>query len=248
MTIYIAVCDDNIADRKQTERLLEREKDARLKENGDVLYIDSFGSSDALLKTPVKYDMFILDLTSSVIHGMDLAKSLRSKGLITPITLLSSKIDYKSFSNAPDEITILNKPISQGNISHIVDIAENWAANKPRLIEIRGKSETVFLPHTDLVRATQKSSYVEAALSNGTYIEIPGSLNNFQKELFPFKCFIGCKNVMINIHHIVKQHDNTISLTNNETYELPLLKTKELLYSFISYAIEQNTGERHAND
>jgi hypothetical protein len=44
MTIYIAVCDNNIADRKQLERLLEREKDKRLMENYDVLYIDSFWS------------------------------------------------------------------------------------------------------------------------------------------------------------------------------------------------------------
>ncbi len=63
MTIYLAICDNNIADRKQLERLLEREKDRRLRENNDVLYIDSFGSEEALLATPVKYDIFL-----SLIH------------------------------------------------------------------------------------------------------------------------------------------------------------------------------------
>ena len=49
MGTYIAVCDDNMADRKQMERLLGRESDIRLNDTG-VLYIDSYGSEDALLK------------------------------------------------------------------------------------------------------------------------------------------------------------------------------------------------------
>ena len=39
--MHLAVCDDNIADRKQMERLLGRESDRRLNTTG-VLYVDSF--------------------------------------------------------------------------------------------------------------------------------------------------------------------------------------------------------------
>ena len=37
--MHIAICDDNIADRKQTERLLGKESDRRAKTES-VLYID----------------------------------------------------------------------------------------------------------------------------------------------------------------------------------------------------------------
>ena len=74
MTVYIAICDNNIADRKQLERLLEREKDKRLSDSLDVLYIDSFGSEEALMATPVKYDIFFIDFTEGADNGMEIAK------------------------------------------------------------------------------------------------------------------------------------------------------------------------------
>ena len=53
--MHLAVCDDNIADRKQTERLLGRESDRRINTTG-VLYVDSFGNRNAILCTPMIYD------------------------------------------------------------------------------------------------------------------------------------------------------------------------------------------------
>ena len=94
MTIYVAICDNNIADRKQTERLLEREKDKRLHDCGDVLYIDSFGSEEALMATPIRYDIFFIDVTESSANGMDVAKRLRLKGIIAPIVLCQSTVSY----------------------------------------------------------------------------------------------------------------------------------------------------------
>jgi len=243
MTIYIAVCDDNIADRKHIERLLEREKDARLKVNGDVLYIESFGSSEALLKTPVKYDMFIVDITESSLHGMEVAKTLRSKGIIAPITLFSSKIDYKLFSNEPEQILHLDKPATQGQISHIVDMADNWSRSKPQLIEIHGKLETVFLPHVELVRAVQRSGYTEISTADGKYIEMPVSLKHFKRDLSSFDCFIPCKKSVVNIHHIVGRDGKVLTLSNNEHYKIPVFSVQRLLAIFIKYVIKHNTGE-----
>ena len=41
--MHIAICDDNIADRKQLERLLKRESDKRKAKTG-LLFADSFGN------------------------------------------------------------------------------------------------------------------------------------------------------------------------------------------------------------
>ena len=60
--MHIAVCDDNIADRKQLERLLKRESDKRKNDSG-LIYTDSFGDSEVLSRTPMQYDLFFVDLT-----------------------------------------------------------------------------------------------------------------------------------------------------------------------------------------
>lgn len=243
MTIYIAICDDNVADRKQIERLLNREKDARLNTKGDVLYIDSFGSSDALNKTPIKYDLFLVDVTDSTPHGMDIAKSLRARGILAPIVLLTSKIDYKSFSNEPDRIIHLEKPVNSGQIAHLIDIADDWNSRKPKLIEIHGKKDTVFLPHEELVSATQKNNYVKVSVSDGSFIEIPCSLKHFQKDLNGYSCFIPCKNAVVSLHHVVGFSGNEITLSNDETFTLSTFRPKRLLNNFIRYTIEKNTGK-----
>ena len=59
--MHLAVCDDNIADRKQMERLLGRESDRRLNTTG-VLYVDSFGNRSAILSTPMIYDGLFMDM------------------------------------------------------------------------------------------------------------------------------------------------------------------------------------------
>ena len=49
--MHIAICDDNIADRKQTERLLKREAD-KMRAEGEMLYIDSSEAARNWLKHP----------------------------------------------------------------------------------------------------------------------------------------------------------------------------------------------------
>ena len=67
--MHIAICDDNIADRKQSERLLSRESDKRIHTTGN-LYVDSYGNVEALLKSPQRYDLFFIDMTDLPPHGI----------------------------------------------------------------------------------------------------------------------------------------------------------------------------------
>ena len=63
--MYIAVLADNIADRKQTERLLGRANDVLANETG-TLYIDSYGDAQSLMRAPMKYELFFLEFFLSL--------------------------------------------------------------------------------------------------------------------------------------------------------------------------------------
>ena len=82
--MHLAVCDDNIADRKQMERLLGRESDRRQNTTG-VLYVDSFGNRDAILTTPMIYDGLFIDMTEDGSDAVEIAGKLREAGSILPI-------------------------------------------------------------------------------------------------------------------------------------------------------------------
>ena len=74
--MHIAVCDDNIADRKQTERLLGRQSDRFFKETGERLYIDSYGNVPAFMNYPQMYDGLFVDMRNEEPTGFEIAKKL----------------------------------------------------------------------------------------------------------------------------------------------------------------------------
>ena len=236
MTIYLAICDDNIADRKHLERLLEREKDVRLKSTGDVLYIDSFGSEEALMRTPIKYDMFFIDMTNDGSNGMELAKDLRKKGIQAPIVLCESTIDYTSYVNTPDKLTIVNKPLSQGQISHHIDVATDWTKRKTPLFELRCQNETHFIPYNDIVSIVPKGKYTtDVSLTDNRIITVMDSFRLFQSQCFPYKCFMHCGNCIVNMNHVTKTGPKGFTLANGDYVKYKLFQKKSIINQMAEY-------------
>ena len=230
MTIYVAICDNNIADRKQTERLLEREKDKRLHDNCDVLYIDSFGSEEALMATPIKYDIFFIDVTDPSANGMDVAKRLRLKGIIAPIVLCQSTVSYTSYVNAPEEIIYIEKPISTGQISHLIDVAGEWVKRKTPLVEIRCQKDTRFIKYDELVRAYPIDSfYTRVCLANGEFLDMTDSVSSLAKQCESYGCFIRCRKDIVNILHIENAIDKGFRLSNGDTVHYSFLQKNSII-------------------
>lgn len=230
MTIYIAICDNNVADRKQTERLLEREKDRRLAENYDVLYIDSFGSEDALMSTPVKYDIFFIDITEGASNGMEIAKKLRQHGIIAPIVLLESTINYTSYVNAPEDIIYIEKPVNKGQISHLTDVALEWAKRKTPLIEARCQNDTRFIKHDELIRAIPLDKFLtRLSLADGEYIDVSDSVSSLAKQCDSYGCFIRCRHDIVNICHITASTDNGFRLSNGDVVTYSVFQKNSII-------------------
>ena len=90
--MYFAICDDNIADRKQSERLLKRQAERVLKESGEQVYIDSFGNKEAFMIRPQMYQALFIDMTLDETNGFVIAKTLLDIGITKPIILCCSSI------------------------------------------------------------------------------------------------------------------------------------------------------------
>lgn len=235
MAVYIAICDDNPADRKQFERLLGREKNDRVSK-GEVLYIDSFGSKEALMYTPIKYDLFLIDITKEKENGMDIAKALRREGISAPIVLFTSTIDYKSFGNPPEKITYIDKPVTKGQINHLVDDALARSKTKVPLIEIRCQKETHFVKSDDIICVKDLGGQLQIVLRD-TILSVYDTIDSYNDLLSPYNCFLKCKKDLVNMHHIIKTEGNTFVLTNNEKIPFSIFQRKALIDSFAKFQI-----------
>lgn len=248
MALYIAICDDHIADRKQLERLLEREKDNCLKSNL-VLYIDSFGSSEALLNARIRYGLLLIDVTNGLdapvehtVNGMDIAKQLRSMGMNAPIALCSSSIDYTAYGNPPpNHVIYLTKPVSQGQLSHLIDVAIEQQKSQEPLIEIRGQKDTCNVTQTEIIYAVENINMTEVVMTNSRNFKMLGKLNTLIRQLSDPSAFAYCgKDCMINFAHVAEMQKNAFVMDNKDVLHFSFIQRHTLKKALIQYQLRRN--------
>ena len=118
--MHIAVMDDNIADRKQLERLLDRESDRRIQTTGN-LYIDSFGALESLFIAPKQYDFFMVDITDNPDECVNTAGKLREMGIKVPVCILRKESEFADYKDLPDDVLFLEKPIKVAKLTETID-------------------------------------------------------------------------------------------------------------------------------
>lgn len=209
-SLHIAICDDNVGDRKQLERLLQRESDKRADSTG-VIYVDSYGSIYAATRSPMIYDAFFIDMISGDITGDKLALRLREMGVSAPIILCVSSIDYRAvFSSLPGEdeknnILFLDKPIKKTELSDLLNHITSLKSQIPSAIELRGETVTRYVKEDDIIYAKTNGNYIDVYLKDGSCINIRSTLENFYSHLEAYTHYHSASlTSMVNIVHVKK--------------------------------------------
>lgn len=224
--MHIAVCDDNVADRKQMERLLQRASDRRINTTG-VFYIDSYGNVDAVMRSPMQYDVFFIDMTSGPVNGFQVARSLIDGGVTAPIILCVSTIDYRSIitsaiAEVPEgsndtsnhdilrrqlqtQIKILDKPIKVAELEEMLEYALSVKAKTIPTIELRGDQDTLYVYEDEILYAAKNENFAHVALTKSRSIDILGTAYNLYTQLPGFRhFFLLSESAFINVTAIEK--------------------------------------------
>ncbi|MCR5100811.1 MAG: hypothetical protein K6B41_05565 [Butyrivibrio sp.] len=204
--MHIAVYDDNIADRKQMERLLGRESEARKKEGQEGFYIDSYGNIPALLQVPQMYDGIFVDMTNGPENGLDVGYMLREVGVVAPIILCSSKFKYEEMIDImkKDDFWYINKPILKAELHAMLDQILIQKGDPIPTIEIRTDEYTIYAKDDDVVYGKMEGSKLLIKLQDGRKALIISDIYNFYDECseFPQICPIS-ENALVNVNHVV---------------------------------------------
>lgn len=223
--MHIAICDDNIADRKQTERLLGRESDRRAKTDS-VLYIDSFGKQESVLVAPMIYDMFFIDMVNDTPStASDIVKALLAAGVTSPIIMLNSAIDYRQddYLSSLEQVYFLDKPLKVTELTDIISMGFEKKNQKVPTIELRTDNEVFYVQEEDIMYAVYfNKQYSDVYLADGRKIHLLMNIENFYAHLEHFGSFFPA-----NHHTIVqKKYVKKISLlhvhlTNDKKFLFP---------------------------
>ncbi len=224
--MHIAICDDNVADRKQMERLLQRASDRRIHTTG-VFYIDSYGNVDAVMRSPMLYDVFFIDMTTGPVNGFQLARKLIDAGVTAPIILCISTINYPTIIEAAiaevpaggiensnhdilrrqlqTQIRFLDKPIKVAELEETLNYALEVKSRTIPTIELRGETDTLYVYEDEILYAMKKGNYAHVVLTESRSIDILGSILNLYSQMKGFKHFVPIsEQAFINIAYVTK--------------------------------------------
>ena len=219
--MHIAVCDDNIADRKQTERLLGRQSDRFFKETGERLYIDSYGHVTAFMNYPQMYDGLFIDMRNEEPTGFEIAKNLLDAGVVRPIILCVSTIDYrKQYEESGLDIPnlmFLDKPIRVAELTAIMDQIKEAKGDPVPTLELRGKDGTVYAKEDDIVCVRKKGPELDIYMQDGRIVSLIEDIYNFYDQcvIFPQLCPVS-EYALINVNHIQSTSFMKVLMDNGE--------------------------------
>lgn len=219
--MHLAICDDHIADRKQMERLLGRESDRRIPTSG-VLYVDSYGSEQSILTTPMIYDAIFMDMDQDGADAVRIANALRDAGTSIPIVFCCGKTDYRAAAHLPQNALFLDKPIQTGELSTMIDRLLLFVSHREKKLEFRNMTETFYLREDELLYARpQDSRHMYLRLLDGQERIAESSLSNFCAAVSDCACFVSlsCKTVL-NLHYISDISLFKVTLTDGTTVRL----------------------------
>lgn len=203
--MHLAVYDDNIADRKQTERLLGRESERRKNAGEEGFYIDSYGNIEALMRTPQMYDALFVDMVNGPENGLDVAYMLLDAGVVAPIILCMSKYKYEDMVKKEDhdKFLYLNKPLLVGELHEMLDYCIVLKGDPIPTIEIRTDEFTLYAKDDDIVYAKMENSKLLIKLQDGRTALTVNNVYNFYEECteFPQICPIS-ENAVVNVNHV----------------------------------------------
>ena len=228
MSLFIAILDDDPADRKQSERLLSRERDVRLKQN-EVIYFDTYGSRDAILPYCTKYDLFLIDISHSSPDGFMVAVDLEHHGAKGRMVLASSTIDYRSRYKEHEDFIFVEKPLYQKHFSELVDIARDHRKNQIPRIELRGEKDTIHVTLEEILYLKEMGYYTIVALTGDRSFHMSGGLNRICRELSPDRFIYIDNRTIINTAHVASHEKNSFRMTDGAVIRFSIFNRSKIL-------------------
>lgn len=220
--MYIAILADNIADRKQTERLLGRANDALSKETG-TLYIDSYGDVQSLMRAPMKYELFLIDMYHIEDHGKSIVESLKELNVPGKIAVIRPENTPFSYEDAIKGLATISKPLITSTLHQLIKDAhkEQLLSSVPK-IEIRSENETYYIPLEQIIYAREINHFVYVHTEDGSTLSMLGEIRDFYRWVNNHKEFVQIKkDTVLNQNHVISSTKKEYHMSNGDVISLP---------------------------
>jgi DNA-binding LytR/AlgR family response regulator len=187
----VAICDDNVADRKHIERLLSRESDKRAG-TPNILYIDSYGNKDKFLVNPLMYNIIFMDMCSEPGLVEEIIEKLEEMEYNAPLVLYSSKIDYTQIPNLPAYVIHQKKPYIPEPLPELLKLGDKNVTGHVEIVELHVKGVLHDIAKNDIMYAepSEEGTGSKLTFHSGQTLVIDENLSELRNKLEHYEEFV----------------------------------------------------------
>lgn len=225
--INIAICDD---DKSQINFLKNM-----LREWNSQTFITEYNSAEQFLFSyPDKpCDLLLLDIEMGNMNGMELARSLRTKGNMLPIIFITGFSEYMNEGYDVEALHYLLKPVNKHKLFQVLDRYANRHKTDNRVILPVG-DESVLVCADEIVYCEAFGKKTQITMNNGKDIVCICGLSTTAEKLG--NRFVPChRSYIVNIRYISSISKTDVTMDSGKKIPVSRRLYDSVNRAFIAY-------------
>ena len=228
--MHVAICDDNVADRKHLERLLSRESDKR-RDTPNILYVDSYGDKDHFLINPLKYNIIFMDMCYEKGTVEYILDALVEMGYSAPLILYSSRIDYTTIPNLPDFVVHAKKPYIPEPLPAFLALGDENVRGYVPTIYVHQAAEAISVEKDEIEYAIAAENGTTLHMLDDTRIDVDETITDLVQILNPYEEFERVnKNGIANFKFVSAVMPFQLIMQSYYQFSISLLRYREFKF------------------
>lgn len=217
--IRIAVCDDEERERNRMKEMLEEYK-------GIPVEADTFADGEELLKTPLAYDIILLDIDMEGMNGIETARQIRVRNKEVKLIYVTNYSDYTIFAFAVHAFAYLMKPLVRETLYAQLEEAVSYGISGPDPeIEFHTTEGIVRIKPSCILYFEYLERYVVIHTKNGCS-RMRGKIAETARQMEMYGFGVPHKSFVVNLHEVQNIRGYEITMTDGAV--IPLSQKKSV--------------------
>lgn len=230
--LHIAVCDDELIDRQQAEKLTSEIMAAE----GLACSVSTYESATALLDAiqgGAQFHILLLDVMMEGLDGMELAAALRKLGDSTAIIFISSNREMALRGYEVSAARYLAKPLREDQLREALLYCYKTFCEKKEILLPTTKGQRR-IPLSDILYVEAMERVTKLALTDRLE-EVSMKFSDLS-ALLPERRFVLChRSYLVNLEHIAYIRSRDLELTTGEVLPVSRYRVEDLQKQFVDY-------------
>ena len=238
--IRIALCDDEQKTLEQVALFIEKYANMKNRNDLEVFSFDSVRSLKNALDEEKSFDIFVLDVYIGDEIGTMLAKSIRKRGIESPIIFLTTSIEHAPESFETGTLRYLIKPINPVKFYEAMDAALVQAEKMTaRLMKLKTESGVENVNANRILFSEARAHYQHITLDDGKQFRVRMTVTELFSKLINYGGFVRVGSAyIINLRKIRNVSTTEVRLYNNISIPIPRGKHTEIKKAFWDFQCE----------